>query len=410
MAAAVEKRLAEHNRKKQRRKERVRYGTRARSRRGSLVDHPIRLPTLAASHPAMEHVQGFNAEIRSAFGRLVFWANANAPGLLEAYPSSLLALAKHRINWVRPVEHATPKGKSSRTRLLHLTRFLLEEYPAPRPLLHAIFRPEAEPIAWFSKAARGESLRKVVNLAGFTKKAAHFLWSAPEDLGLMRSVRWAQVRALGGDAQLARTVATQGYLSDHWAREAAAFWHHVLAWLVAHPSFPRERIGELTFFIAQERHRVADFSMKGRSVERLVALLDERNQEAAKEAKRTLVRFASCGLSPGVYVVPGPTAGFERTWRIEEILDSEALYREGMAMRHCVASYDDDILRKESAIFSMTREHLGERKRALTVEVIFNEGKRSFGEVRGKANRDPTPEELAIVKRWGQRECVRFEN
>lgn len=369
----------------------------------------MQLPTLTQPHPAMESVQRFNPHIRSAFGRLLFWASANAPGIIERYPLSLLALAKHRANWVRPVELAVPGGKSPRTRLLGLTRFLLEKYPAPRPLLYAIFDPNAEPLAWFCKAARGESLRKVVNLHGFTKRAAHLLWRAPRELPVWGCVRWAQVRALGGDDALARTIATRGFLSHDWAREDGEFWHHFIAWLVAHPTFPLEKLAALTYLAAGARREDANFSMKGRTVERLVSTLDTQEREQTKKEKRKLVRFSSCGLSSAAYVVPGAREGFERTWRIEEILDSESLYQEGRAMRHCVGSYEDVIARGDSAIFSMTREHLGEKKRALTIEVCFDEGEQVFGEVRGKANREPTREELAIVTRWGRRECIRLE-
>ncbi len=373
------------------------------------VVYPQRLDVLLAKHPAMEVVQRCNPNVKLAFARLITWAGKAARELVEAYPHGLRALAQQHEKWLRPVEEAPLTGKSPRTRFLAVTRFLLEKYPAPRSLLYTFLAPQGGPVGWYAEVAQGKSLRHVVDVTGFTKRAAHLFPKAPRDYRIVQAVRWAQVRALGGSEGLARMVAERGPLSFGWMEKREAFWHHWMAWMVAHPEFPLSRVTELQNFLRILLGHNPKLTMKGRSPMRLLAILDEARREFEKEQARTLETFKPSGVNPATYTIADGRPGFERAWTFEEILDSEALYREGKAMRHCVASYDDCIRDQESAIFSLRKTFLGESKRMLTVEVTFEEKGRVFGEVRGKANREPTAEEMAIVKRWGRRECIRFE-
>jgi hypothetical protein len=67
-------------------------------------------------------------------------------------------------------------------------------------------------------------------------------------------------------------------------------------------------------------------------------------------------------------------------------------------MRHCVATYKENCIRRQASIWSMQVETQRGRQRALTIEV--NIPKRTICQVRGKRNRLPSANERAIVERW----------
>jgi hypothetical protein len=57
-----------------------------------------------------------------------------------------------------------------------------------------------------------------------------------------------------------------------------------------------------------------------------------------------------------------------RVWTITEILTCRALFLEGQVMRHCVAAYQEDCVRRQVSIWSMQVETQRGRQGALTIE------------------------------------------
>jgi hypothetical protein len=77
------------------------------------------------------------------------------------------------------------------------------------------------------------------------------------------------------------------------------------------------------------------------------------------------------------------------------------LEEEGTAMNHCAAEYRSRCGSAQSSLWSLTVEHAGQRlERLLTVEV--HNSNREIVQVRGRFNRLPQPEELAILSQWTQ--------
>jgi hypothetical protein len=75
-------------------------------------------------------------------------------------------------------------------------------------------------------------------------------------------------------------------------------------------------------------------------------------------------------------------------------------------MRHCVATYKEKCVRRQTSIWSMQVETQRGRQRALTIEVDIP--KRTVFQVRGKCNRLPSAGERAIVERWAEAEGLRI--
>ena len=95
-----------------------------------------------------------------------------------------------------------------------------------------------------------------------------------------------------------------------------------------------------------------------------------------------------------------------RVWTITELLTSRALFLEGQAMRHCVATYAERCVRRQTSIWSMQVENKRGRHRLLTIEVDLP--KRTICQARGKCNRLPQPAEREVMDRWAAQQGLRI--
>lgn len=91
-----------------------------------------------------------------------------------------------------------------------------------------------------------------------------------------------------------------------------------------------------------------------------------------------------------------------RVWTITELLSSRALFLEGQALRHCVATYAVQCAKKQTSIWSMQVENRQGRHRVLTIEVDL--AKRTICEARRKCNRLPQGIEREVLHRWATQE------
>ena len=93
------------------------------------------------------------------------------------------------------------------------------------------------------------------------------------------------------------------------------------------------------------------------------------------------------------------TTDGERRYEIVELLSAQEMLDEGRAMRHCVGSYAGFCATGRTSIWSL-RKHIesGRFIRLATIEV--NNTQRFIVQVRGRLNKRPAKEELAILGRW----------
>ena len=94
-----------------------------------------------------------------------------------------------------------------------------------------------------------------------------------------------------------------------------------------------------------------------------------------------------------------------RVWTITEILTSPALFLEGQAMRHCVATYAERRILRQTSIWSMQVENRRGRHRVLTIEVDLP--KKTVCQARGRCNRLPQVVEKELMERWAAQEGLK---
>jgi hypothetical protein len=264
---------------------------------------------------------------------------------------------------------------------------------------------------WYKHLGRGDSLRTAGVPLPLTRAMAHQFSLAPHHFTIRAALRWAQVRGLGGSESLARAVAGTRLGREF---ENEEFWLTVLRFLVDNPGMDTRHLGPLFDFLHDQRFASRDvfvpgegvvhqgpprpdYSMKGRSVLSLVRQMEAWRREREEDDRLPALTWARAPIGELEHV-----ASSGCRWTIRELLDSGALFREGVALRHCVAEYAPSCASRRTSIWSMQLDTGRGPRRTLTVEVDLKE--RVVCQARGRANRFARPCERAVLERWAEQE------
>jgi hypothetical protein len=85
----------------------------------------------------------------------------------------------------------------------------------------------------------------------------------------------------------------------------------------------------------------------------------------------------------------------------QELVNRDALFAEGRAMRHCVYTYAELCRRGQTTIWSLRLRVKGAQKRLVTIEV--DPRKRAIIQARAKCNLRPGDRSLEIIRQWAAR-------
>jgi hypothetical protein len=335
-----------------------------------------------------------------------------------AHVRALVALAKLRGQWIRPLAAWRPRTHNVDRQFAALARHLLARYPVPRVFDAAFFEGPHLAAQWFIHIGLGNNLRTAAGLPfPLTKMMAHHALLAPADDagGGISALRWGQVRGLGGSERLAAAVVASR-LRDSLPDEP--FWLTVIQFFVANPMLDPQQVGPIVDFLLAQRFHVGparlvngaveagvipqpNLSMKGRTVATLLRQMHQWHRHLARGETKA-------GDGPACWL-PSGIAGYERVegapphqrlFRIVELLTSHELRKEGGAMRHCVASYAHSCAARRCAIFSLREEDgsAGAAVRRLTIEVVIQN--RRIVQARGRFNTRPDGVDERILRAW----------
>lgn len=352
-------------------------------------------------------------ETRQAFLRLLLEAQRRADLFRPepAYPhlgpqpgntliEGLAALAGHHADWLQAPEDWRPDSHNAHRQFGALARHLLVRYAVPTFLDAAWCEGDAEDAtthqAWFLHMGRGRNIRTAPGLPlALSKRAAHLFQFAPADLPIEAALRWAQVKALGGDEPLVRALLGTR-LGEHFGQEE--FWASVLHFFLNHPMLDSACVGPMVDYIHHVKFVPRDetgepaephFSMKGRSPLVLQQRVDAWHHELARESRRPPLEWAPSGLG-GFCSTPAPDEDGETClWTVAEILTARELTAEGKAMHHCVGSYARSCAKGQKSIWTMQVEdgRTHARRRVMTIEV--HNARRLIVQARGRCNKVP---------------------
>jgi hypothetical protein len=337
--------------------------------------------------------------------------------------AGLLALALHHADWLRPAETWFPARQNAWPLFTSLAHHLLAVYPVPAFMTSVWFDlPPGEVLPqhrWYKHLGLGQNIRTAGLPLRLTKAMAHLFTQAPHHYTAIAALRWAQVRGLGGGEALARAVVGTR-LGKALGNED--FWESVLHFLVNHPSLDLAQVGPVVDFLQHQKFEWKegvssegvlgkqppprpDYSMKGRTVASVLLQVEQWHKQLGQDANQPSLSWRHSLLKDFRLVEGSEALGNVRVWTITELLTSRALFLEGQAMRHCVATYTERCARRQTSIWSVQVEDRRGRHRVLTVEVDLP--KRTVCQARRKCNRLPQAVEREVMERWAAQEGLR---
>ncbi len=330
------------------------------------------------------------------------------------YVNGVVKLLEARPHWVRPVETFRPRSRNRQRQFAQLARHLLAHYHVPAFLDMAWLRQDDtghRGREWFRHVGQGHNIRTARVPIDMTKRLAHVWMQVPHNVSIEDTFRFAQVRELGGKNRLARAVVASNMCD---CREHQLFWLSVIRFFVRNDELPLDEVPRIATYLEAMKFETVDWvhpdgrievcpppkpqlSMRGRKLETLLRDVDRWHRTPLKDGGDR--QWPACGIAghEEIQVLDAHPA----TWRIQELRSRWSLVKEGQAMRHCVASYDDGCERGRYSIWSVTRERRGKTKRMQTVQV--NKARRIV-ECRGRLNADPNETVKAVIGRWAARE------
>ena len=341
-----------------------------------------------------------------------------------ALNAGLVGMALHHPNWLRPVETWFPTTQKLWPQFTALAHHLFAHYPIPTFMTSVWFDlPTGEALPqhrWYKHLGLGQSIRTVGLPLRFTRAMAHLFTHAPHHYIAVAALRWAQVIGLGGGEALTRAVIGTRLGK---ALENEDFWESVLHFFINHPSLDLAQVGPVVDFIQHQKFEwregvspkgvlgkqpppQPDFSIKGRSIASICRLVEEWHKQLGQDTQQPSLSWRHSPFKDFRLVEGSEGQSNMRLWTITELLTSRALFLEGQAMRHCVATFIERCARRQTSIWSMQVENQRGRHRVLTIEV--DPAKRTICQARGKRNRLPQTVEREVIECWAAQEGLRL--
>jgi hypothetical protein len=246
---------------------------------------------------------------------------------------------------------------------------------------------------------------------------AHLFLQAPDHYRVEMALRWGQVRGLGGSEVLAR-AATATRLGRSFEHED--FWQTVVQFFANEPKLDPVHVGPIVDYLNNQRFVPEDvlieegelrqagppqpnLTMKGRTHRSLLRQVEEWHKQLRNRRGAKPINWRRSDIGDFHYVEKnGRDQGPRRSWTIRELLSSGELYREGLAMQHCVARYVRVCAGRASSIWSLRVENQVRRHRVMTIEV--NLKSRTICQARRKGDARPDAKSREIMERWARQE------
>lgn len=319
----------------------------------------------------------------------------------NTFIDALAAVACRHADWIRPLDDWRPDSHNARRQFGALVRHLICKYDVPAfadvAWFHGLDAGARRRQAWFTHIGTGGNIRRADIPLGLTKRMAHLFLQAPNNHTFEEAFRRAQILALGGEEPLVRAV-NATFLGESFENED--FWGKVIHFFVNNPMLDPDEVGPIVDYIRYQKYTQREvpgpdggvvledppqpnFSVKGRSMDKLLRQVDAWHRQLARETRLPHRTWAPSGINDLDRSVD------DERWTIRELLSTKELVQEGRQMHHCVGSYANNCQKGNISVWSMQVED-GEAgtQRVMTI-AVQNKAKR-INQARGRFNALPS--------------------
>ena len=322
----------------------------------------------------------------------------------NTYVEALAELARRYRLWLPPLASWRPDVQDPRGQFASLVRHLLAGFELPLFMDAAWFCGRSADAqrrqAWFLHVAGGHNIRTAALPVQLTKRMAHCFGEAPAHYTIEMALRRAQTVGQGGSDELVDAVLSTP-LGTTFDNET--FWATVVTWWVKHPELDPEMVPPIYDFIQYRKfapREVAgpggdvrmelppepNFSMKSRSVPKLLEAIDAWHIQLAREAKATAVDgWPKSGIPDFRFDEANPKTKSIKRWRITELRTYKALFTEGREMKHCVSAYASRCCAGTESVWSLQVSDATQKNRRV-MTIALDPRARVITQVRGRLN------------------------
>jgi len=296
-----------------------------------------------------------------------------------------------KANWRKDIFQWKAVDKSSSSQFVELADYLFCRYEVPAFLYKAFYEPNDKRfIRWFIHLAAGGKVKEMNDIPiPFTQKMGHYFIHASADLSIIAALRWAQVKGLGGNDELAKRIAYSWIATKPFGDEI--FWDSFIQLLVRSGMFNHEKLTELIDYVREAKRQNNSYDLKGRTLQSLM------RQSDAWHGVHKHVKGNWFWKPSGLYSLK-----IERKTdivKVEELTEATRLVEEGKAMKHCVASYAYLCAQGKSAIFSL-RKYSGGRLEDIFATIEVNIFLKAIVQAKAKMNRKISEEARKYMELW----------
>jgi len=294
-------------------------------------------------------------------------------------------------SWQNDVLSWMPDSNRRHEQVKELASYLFCKYDVPDFMYKAFYEnTNMLGIKWFIHLGSGKKPRGLVDMPiPFTQRMAHYFLQAPGEFNIQEALRWAQVRGMMGDDELAISIVYSWLGTKPYQDEE--FWESFIRLLVNGGIFNYARLTELIDYVRFIRARNTAYCLKGRTIQSLFRQSEKWHNNEIEDMDAKVWRQSG--------IKEYRRTRDQEVIAMEEITGSKLLAHEGKVMRHCVASYAQRCISERTAIFSMrkyTSELLLETMATVEVDLHL----RRIVQAKAKLNRNISDEARSCLERW----------
>jgi hypothetical protein len=324
----------------------------------------------------------------------------------NTFVEALAELARCHRSWILPLSEWKPDVYNPLLQFSSLLRHLVVRYSVPTFMdvawFHGRGKRGQKHREWFLHIAQGQNIRTAEIPVSYTKSMAHNFLLAPGNYSIEFALRWGQIIGQGGNQEIVEAI-NETFLGESFENEM--FWSTVIKFLVNQSMLDPDCIGPIIDFIYNQKYVQREvykpgggkqmqppvepnFSVKGRSFEKLLDQMEEWHASLAEDQKIPKVRWRKSPVKNFSYDEPDEEEGGCLHWTISELLNREEMAAEGRKLHHCVASYAAKCKAGKSSVWSLQVRIQNRRIRLATIAI--DPRNKRVTQLRGKFNYRPS--------------------